>query len=203
MRQSGILLHLTSLPSPEGLGTLGAEARHFADFLKKAGMRVWQVLPISPTGYAESPYQCFSTYAGNPLLIDLRTLKRQGILKTAEPLELPGDPERADYAPVIAHNNRMLSQAFEQSYERLKDKVQQFREENAGWIEDFALFMWTVVDQLFREITDTPYEWPEPAWSTAQMMKLLTVDNVADAEAAHGYIAVPDYQEQYAANWGF
>ena len=141
MRQSGILLHLTSLPSPEGLGTLGAEARHFADFLKKAGMRVWQVLPISPTGYAESPYQCFSTYAGNPLLIDLRTLKRQGILKTAEPLELPGDPERADYAPVIAHNNRMLSQAFEQSYERLKDKVQQFREENAGWIEDFALFM--------------------------------------------------------------
>ncbi len=141
MRQSGILLHLTSLPSPEGLGTLGPEARGFADFLVKAGMRIWQVLPISPTGFAESPYQCFSTYAGNPLLIDLRTLKKQGILKTAEPLELPGDPERADYALVIAYKNRMLGQAFEQSYESLKEKVQRFREENADWIEDFALFM--------------------------------------------------------------
>ncbi|HWK21010.1 MAG TPA: hypothetical protein VNR37_09650 [Microbacteriaceae bacterium] len=74
---------------------------------------------------------------------------------------------------------------------------------NATFAEDFSLFMWTVVDQLFREITGTPYEWPEPSWSSAQMMKLLTIDNVAEAEAAHGYVAIPDYQEQFAANWGF
>lgn len=74
---------------------------------------------------------------------------------------------------------------------------------NATFAEDFSLFMWTVVDQLFREITGTPYEWPDATWSTAQMMKLLTIDNVADAEAAHGYVAIADYQEQYAANWGF
>ena len=81
MRQSGILLHLTSLPGPEGIGTLGEEARAFVDFLRAAGMRLWQVLPIGPTGYGESPYQCFSTYAGNPLLIDLRTLEQEGLLK--------------------------------------------------------------------------------------------------------------------------
>jgi len=74
---------------------------------------------------------------------------------------------------------------------------------DATFAEDFALFMWTVVDQLFREITNTPYEWPDEAWSTAQMMKLLTKDNVAEFEALHGYLAVPDYQEQFAENWGF
>ena len=141
MRQSGILLHITSLPSPEGLGTLGREAYAFTDFLVRSGMRIWQVLPISPTGYAESPYQCFSTYAGNPLLIDLRTLKKQGLLKTEEPLELPGDPEKADYARVIEHKNRLLNLAYEQSHEKLSGEVERFRQENADWIEDFALFM--------------------------------------------------------------
>ena len=72
MRQSGILLHITSLPGPEGIGTLGKSAYAFADFLKSSGMSVWQVLPISPTGYGESPYQSFSTFAGNPDFIDLQ-----------------------------------------------------------------------------------------------------------------------------------
>lgn len=141
MRQSGVLLHLTSLPSPEGLGTLGKEAYEFADFLVKAGMRIWQVLPISPTGYAESPYQCFSTFAGNPLLIDLRTLKNQGILTTAEDFPPVKNPEKADYAPVIAFKQRMLSLAFEQSGAKLASKINKFRKENALWIEDYALFM--------------------------------------------------------------
>lgn len=141
MRQSGILLHITSLPSPEGLGTLGQEARDFSNFLHKAGMRIWQVLPISPTGYAESPYQCFSTYAGNPLLIDLRTLKKQGILKTEEAYPQDHNPEKADYASVIDYKNRMLALAFDQSRDKLAAKVKKFRKDNALWIEDFALFM--------------------------------------------------------------
>ncbi len=74
---------------------------------------------------------------------------------------------------------------------------------DATFSEDFGLFMWTVVDQLFREITGTPYEWPEPAVSTAAMMKLLTADNVAEFEPLGGYLAIPDFQEQYAKNWGF
>ncbi len=141
MRQSGILLHLTSLPSPEGIGTLGREAYAFADFLASSGMGIWQVLPISPTGYAESPYQCFSTYAGNPLLIDLRSLKRQGILKTTKDLVLPGNPEKVDFPRIIAHKREMLALAFSQSKEKLAGKVAAFRRENAGWLEDYALFM--------------------------------------------------------------
>ncbi|HSK68622.1 MAG TPA: 4-alpha-glucanotransferase [Candidatus Limnocylindria bacterium] len=157
MRESGILLHLTSLPSPEGLGSLGAEARAFASFLHEAGMRIWQVLPISPTGYAESPYQSFSTFAGNPLLIDLRTLKSQGILTTDEALELPGNPDAADYPAVIAHKARFLEMAWEQSGKRLAGKVRKFRMENADWLEDFALFM--AVKRHFDGISWM--EWPD------------------------------------------
>ena len=141
MRESGILLHITSLPSPEGIGTLGAEARAFADFLKKAGMRIWQVLPISPTGYAESPYQSFSTFAGNALLLDLRTLKKEGILTTDEAPDLQGDPEMVDYPRLIAFKARMLTLAFEQSGITLSGKIKRFREENAAWLEDYAFFM--------------------------------------------------------------
>jgi len=141
MRQSGVLLHITSLSSPEGIGTLGREARQFVGFLRQAGMRIWQVLPISPTGYAESPYQCFSTYAGNPLLIDLRALRRRSILTTQE--EPPPAPreDQVNFAALIPWKNRMLSLAFEQSYARLERKVNAFRRKNALWIEDFALFM--------------------------------------------------------------
>ena len=89
MRQSGILLHITSLPGPEGIGTMGKEARQFVDFLKASGMGIWQMLPISPTGYGESPYQSFSTYAGNPLLIDLELLVKEGLLTPENRLFIP------------------------------------------------------------------------------------------------------------------
>ena len=84
MRESGILLHITSLPSPHGIGTMGAAAREFVDFLAAAGQRYWQLLPICPTGYGDSPYQSFSTYAGNPYLIDLDLLAAQGLLQPRE-----------------------------------------------------------------------------------------------------------------------
>ena len=74
MKHCGVLMHITSLPSRGGIGTMGAAAYAFIDFLKSAGMTIWQVLPVGPTGYAESPYQSVSTYAGNPLLIDFEML---------------------------------------------------------------------------------------------------------------------------------
>ena len=91
MRESGILLHITSLPSRGGIGTLGKEAFAFIDFLHDAGMQVWQVLPVGPTGYGESPYQSASTYAGNPMLIDLTALQAQGLLDSADFPTLPDD----------------------------------------------------------------------------------------------------------------
>ena len=80
-RSAGVLLHPTSLPGSTGIGTIGREARHFVDFLAEAGMKTWQVCPLGPTGFGDSPYQCFSAFAGNPYFIDLETLIGQGLLK--------------------------------------------------------------------------------------------------------------------------
>ena len=84
MRESGILMHITSLPGPYGVGTMGKEAYHFVDFMKEAGQSVWQILPLNPTGYGDSPYQSCSTYAGNHYLIDLDTLVEEGLLESSE-----------------------------------------------------------------------------------------------------------------------
>src|SRR5512141_2297030 len=93
-RCSGILLHITSLPGPHGIGDLGDSAYEFVDFLSAAGQKIWQVLPLSPTGYGDSPYQCFSAFAGNPLFIDLINLQKQGWLdadELASASQLPND----------------------------------------------------------------------------------------------------------------
>ena len=84
MRESGILMHITSLPGAYGIGTMGKEAHRFVDFLKSAGQSLWQILPLTPTGYGDSPYQSCSTFAGNHYLIDLDTLIEQGLLKEEE-----------------------------------------------------------------------------------------------------------------------
>ncbi len=99
MRVSGVLLHITSLPSPGGIGDLGPDAYAFADFLHAAGFSLWQVLPLGPVGFGESPYQSASAFAGNPLLISLPLLRGEGLV-TYDDSEIfvPADPERADYA---------------------------------------------------------------------------------------------------------
>src|SRR5664279_6091347 len=101
-RSSGILLHPTSLAGPHGIGDFGPEAYRFADFLAAAGQKLWQVLPLNPTGYADSPYQCFSAFAGNPMLLSLERLRDQGLLQASD-LDLPQSfPEDfVDYGPVI------------------------------------------------------------------------------------------------------
>ncbi len=140
MRTSGILMHITSLPSPGGIGSLGPEAYEFADFLHASGMQVWQVLPIGPTGYGESPYQSSSVFAGNPLLISCRQLRLDGLLSYEDSEEYtPDDVEKVDYEGVRQNKTMLLRRCFAQSGDALQKEVDRFRQEN-DWVDDFALF---------------------------------------------------------------
>ena len=140
MRQSGILMHITSLPSPGGIGDLGPEAYAFADFLQKSGMRIWQVLPVGPTGYGESPYQSTSAYAGNPMLISLELLREEGLLSFENSeLCVPKDPEKADFEAARKNKTELLRRCFRQSGEMLAPEIKAFRKKYF-WADDFALF---------------------------------------------------------------
>ena len=138
MRRSGVLLHITSLPSPGGIGTLGKAAYDFVDFVKSSGMNLWQVLPVGPTGYAESPYQSASTYAGNPLMIDFDLLVSDGILPAGVYAPL-ANGEFVDFDAVKAQKAEMLKLAFEYSAAKLSDNINAFVASHS-WVSDFALF---------------------------------------------------------------
>ena len=113
-RRAGLLLHPTSLPGPYGIGTLGKAAFDWLDFLEAAGQRLWQVMPLGPTGYGDSPYQCFSAFAGNPYLIDLDALVGEGLLKVEDLADAPDFPADAvDYGNVIPYKVRVLERASE------------------------------------------------------------------------------------------
>ena len=112
-RAAGILLHPTSLPGRYGIGELGPEATAFLDFLAETGQALWQVLPLGPTGYGDSPYQCFSAFAGNPLLVSLDRLCDEGLLAASDLKKGPGFPEReVDFGPVIEFKRPLLAKAF-------------------------------------------------------------------------------------------
>ena len=144
-RSSGVLLHPTSLPGPYGIGELGDEAHAFADFLHDSGQRIWQVLPIGPTGYGDSPYQCFSAFAGNPLLISLDRLVERRYLDENDLAARPVFPADAvDYGAVIEWKLPLLRRAFESFQHGGSDGQAAFDEfcrRHAAWLEDFALFM--------------------------------------------------------------
>ena len=145
-RSSGILLHPTSLPGPHGIGDFGPEAYRFVDFLKTAGQKLWQVLPLNPTGYGDSPFQCFSATAGNPFLLSLERLLDQGLLQESDLDASPSFPwEQVDYPAVIAFKTALLTKAavafFDSTSPVPKVAYQQFCGENAAWLDDFALFM--------------------------------------------------------------
>ncbi|MBQ9264459.1 MAG: 4-alpha-glucanotransferase [Clostridia bacterium] len=140
MRQSGILMHISSLPGPGGIGSLGREAYEFADFLHEAGMVIWQVLPMGPTGYGESPYQSTSVYAGNPLLISVEKLEEAGLFIRESGQEyMPDHLERIDYEAVRAHKMALLRAAFAQCEMKMQREMAAFIKENR-WVQDFALF---------------------------------------------------------------
>lgn len=145
-RSSGILLHPTSLPGPYGIGELGPQAYHWIDFLFESGCSLWQVLPLGPTGYGDSPYQCFSAFAGNPFLISVDELLAEKLLFPDDLADMPKFPnEKVDFGSVIPWKLMILDKAFQRfnsgSYPGLKAEMEVFEREHAHWLEDFALFM--------------------------------------------------------------
>lgn len=145
-RSSGILLHPTSLPGPWGIGDLGPEAYHFVDFLNSARQSWWQLLPLGPTGYGNSPYMCFSAFAGNPLLISPEQLVEDGLLEPkalSRPPSFPSD--HVHYSVVIKKKRQLLQQAYQKFQADASATHRQdflvFREKHASWLEDYALFM--------------------------------------------------------------
>jgi 4-alpha-glucanotransferase len=135
-RTSGILLHPTSLPGPNGIGELGKEAFRFADWLASAGQGVWQVLPLGPTGYGESPYQLFSAFAGNPLLISLEGLVEQGLLDAAELKNAPSFPQaRVDFEQVMPWKNHLLRLAFARARKTGREPICNH------WLDEYSRFM--------------------------------------------------------------
>ena len=141
MRSSGILMHITSLPGPYGVGTMGKQAFDFVDFLQAAGQKYWQILPLTPTGYGDSPYQSCSTYAGNHYLIDLPKLVEEGLLEYSEidSIDWGWQADRVDFG--ILYQNRL--NVLRLAYGRFRDRedFQTFCNENKSWLPDFALFM--------------------------------------------------------------
>ncbi|MBX9688586.1 MAG: 4-alpha-glucanotransferase [Candidatus Obscuribacterales bacterium] len=144
-RCSGVLLHPTSLPGPYGIGDLGAEAYQFVDFLADSGQHLWQLLPLTPTGFGDSPYQCFSAFAGNPLLISPEKLVEQGLLNEKDLQPLPRfSVEKVNFGKVIEYKKKLLLQAFENfkstTETALRADFLAFCHRMAGWLEDYALF---------------------------------------------------------------
>lgn len=152
-RASGILLHPTSLAGPYGIGDLGLSAYQWVDFLADSGCKLWQVLPLGPTGYGDSPYQCFSAFAGNPYLISPEFLLRDGLLHPDDLVKKPDfDPARVDFGTLIPWKLNLLEQAYlrfssnpstatGQSTEAVHHEFDAFYADNASWLDDYSLFM--------------------------------------------------------------
>ncbi len=144
-RSAGMLLHPISLPGRFGIGDLGPNAYKFIEFLEAAGQTLWQVFPLGPTGYGDSPYQCFSAFAGNPLLVSPELLASEGLLAESELQHHPHfDPHQIDYGRVIDYKQKLLKSAFENFKKNFnpEDKEwKKFESDHKVWLEDFALFM--------------------------------------------------------------
>jgi 4-alpha-glucanotransferase len=142
-RSSGILLPIFSLPSKYGVGTLGQAAYDFIDFLADADQAWWQILPVGPTSYGDSPYQCYSTFAGNPYFVDLDLLVEDGLLKKSElkGVDFGDDPSQVDYAKLFENRFPLLRKAFARGRVTMAEEFADFRRENQRWLDDYALFM--------------------------------------------------------------
>lgn len=160
-RTSGVLMHISSLPGPYGIGTMGENARKFVDFLVNAGQTYWQVLPVGPTSYGDSPYQSFSTFAGNPYFIDLEYLKNDGLITQEElnPLNENVDIEKIDYGRLYHERYEILRRAFER-FDLSSIDFSSFCKQESFWLNDFSLFMalkdanngnsWTQWDEKYK-----------------------------------------------------
>lgn len=143
MRKSGILLPVSSIPSEYGIGTFSKQAYAFIDSLAQAGQTYWQILPLGPTGYGDSPYQSFSTFAGNPYYIDLEELIKEGYLtkEDCDQYDFGDNAEYVDYEKVYLSRFKVLRKAFENSNIEKNDEFQEFISKNSYWLDDYALYM--------------------------------------------------------------
>ena len=142
-RGAGILLPVTSLPSPYGIGTFGKAAYEFIDFLRRAGQKYWQVLPLGPTSYGDSPYQSFSAFAGNPYFIDLDLLIEEGLVKKeyVDSFSWGDNESYVSYEVIYQNRFQVLREAFRNSFHREAPDFRIFTEENAYWLKDYSLYM--------------------------------------------------------------
>lgn len=136
-------MHISSLPSEYGIGTLGKEAYDFVDFLKETGQKYWQVLPIGPTSYGDSPYQSFSSYAGNPYFIDFDILIEKGLLtkNDIERFKWGSNLESVEYGTLYNNRFKVLKIAYQNRTEVIKNSVRDFEVENANWLQDYSFYM--------------------------------------------------------------
>ena len=142
-RAAGILMPISSLPSDYGIGCFSKSAYEFVDWLKEAGQTYCQILPLGPTSYGDSPYQSFSTFAGNPYFIDLDTLVEEGVLdkKDCEKVNWGKKPDEVDYEKIYKGRYPLLRKAYENSDISKNPDYQKFVAENSWWLSDYALFM--------------------------------------------------------------
>ncbi len=159
MRASGILLPVFSLPGDYGIGSMSEEAYKFIDCLSEARQTYWQILPIGPTSYGDSPYQSFSTFAGNPYFIDLKQLVKEGLLtkKECDAVDFGNDPCRIDYEKLYLGRYKLLKKAYERAKVYEDPDFKAFCKENEYWIHDYALFM--ALKDYFDGVSFR--EWPE------------------------------------------
>lgn len=200
-RSSGILLHPTSLPAPHGIGDFGHEAYRFVDFLQSAGQKLWQVLPLNPTGYADSPFQCFSASAGNPLLISLDLLAEADLLSQSELQNAPAFPlEAVDYEAASRFKTPLLRKAarrfLDAASTKGKDKPQfdAFVRENASWLDDFALFM--AVKEARGMVAWT--EWPDDIAARDPSAVNRWSEQLASEVAAHKFLQYEFFRQWQA-----
>ena len=184
-RSSGILLHLTCLPGPYGIGTMGRHAMEFVDFLHAAGQSYWQILPLVPTGDGNSPYMSPSSAAGNPWLIDPEWLAGMGLLTPSELKSAEcANPDRADFAFLAQTRLPLLKKAFARLTPELKRAVEDFSADHADWLPDYALFM-ACHDKFARAF----YDWPDRALVRREPAALAKYrEELRDAVAFHTFL---------------
>ena len=143
MRKCGVLMPISSLPSRFGIGGFSKEAYDFVDFLAEAGQSLWQILPLGPTGYGDSPYQSFSTFAGSPYYISLDKLIDQGLLteEECESVDYGNDPIKVNYEKIYYTRFNLLRMAFERANVNENQEYIDFVEENKEWLKDYAMYM--------------------------------------------------------------
>ena len=189
-RYSGILVHPTSFPSPYGIGDFGKGAYDFIDFLEAAGQHLWQILPLNPiTSYGNSPYQGYSVFAGEPLLISPDLLKEQGLLTEEDLKEIPDfDPVRVDYDAVREYKYPLFRKAYQAFLEGndtgLQEVYDAFCTSNEDWLEDYCLFMALKEEQEGLSWT----KWPESLRSLTEEKRAYWKEKLEDKIGYHAFL---------------